>query len=87
MTPSLWTMLKHSMLLNPNTSELSMKQIIRLGNNRYIHLDTYGEYRETTLSKIVMTTLVLAIAAITAGAMVGLDITNIKTTPTQHQTK
>jgi hypothetical protein len=45
-----------------------MKQIIRLGNNRYIHLDTYGEYRETTLSKIVMTTLVLAIAAITAGA-------------------
>jgi hypothetical protein len=34
-----------------------------------------------------MTTFVLAIAAITAGAMVGIDITNIKTTPTQHQTK
>jgi hypothetical protein len=64
-----------------------MKQIIRLGNNRYIHLDTYGKYRETTLSKIVMTTLVLAIAAITAGAMVGIDITNINRTPTQHQTK
>jgi hypothetical protein len=64
-----------------------MKQIIHLGSNRYIHLDTYGEYRESSLSKIVMTTFVIAIAAITAGAMVGLDITNIKTTPTQHQTK
>jgi hypothetical protein len=64
-----------------------MKQIIHLGSNRYIHLDTYGEYRESPLSKLVMTTFVIAIAAITAGAMVGLDITNIKTTPTQHQTK
>jgi hypothetical protein len=64
-----------------------MKQIIRLGSNRYIHLDTYGEYKDTTLSKIVMTTLVLAIAAITAAAMVGIDITNINLTPTQHQTK
>jgi len=64
-----------------------MKHIIKLGNNRYIHLDTYSEYHETTLSKIVMTILVLIIASITAGAMVGIDITNIKPTPTQHQTK
>jgi hypothetical protein len=64
-----------------------MKQIIHLGSNRYIHLDTYGEYRESPLSKLVMTTFVIAIAAITAGAMVGLDITNIKITPTQQQTK
>jgi hypothetical protein len=64
-----------------------MKQIIRFSSNRYIHLDTYGEYRESPLSKFVMTTFVLAIAAITAGAMVGIDITNIKPTPTQHQTK
>jgi GTPase len=68
-------------------SGTTMKQIIRLGNNRYIHLDTYGEYRETTLSKIVMTTFVIAIAAITAGAMVGIDITNINRTPTQQQSK
>ena len=80
-------MLKQITLPNPNASNLIMKQIIRLGNNRYIHLDTYGEYQEATLFNIVMTTLVLAIAAITAGAMVGIDITNIKTTPTQHQTK
>ena len=64
-----------------------MKQIIRLGSNRYIHLDTYGEYRESPLSKLVMTTFVIAIAAITAGAIVGIDITNINTTPTQQQTK
>ena len=64
-----------------------MKQTTRLGINRYIHLASYGEYKETPLAKFVMTTFVLAIAAITAGAMVGIDITNIKPTPTQHQTK
>jgi hypothetical protein len=64
-----------------------MKQIIRLGSNRYIHLDTYGEYKESPLSKFVITTFVIAIAAITAGAIVGIDITNINTTPTQQQTK
>ena len=64
-----------------------MKHIIPLGNNRYIHLDTYGEYNESPLSKLVMTTFVIVIAAITAGAMVGIDITNINRTPTQHQAK
>jgi hypothetical protein len=64
-----------------------MKHITKLGSNRYIHLDTYGEYRESPLSKLIMTTFVIAIAAITAGAMVGIDITNIKPTPTQHQAK
>ena len=64
-----------------------MKRITKLGSNRYIHLDTYGEYSESTLSKLAMTAIVLATAAITAGAIVGIDITNIKPTPTQHQTK
>ena len=64
-----------------------MKRITRLGSNRYIHLDTYGEYNESPLSKLAMITIVLATAAITAGAIVGIDITNIKPTPTQHQTK
>jgi hypothetical protein len=61
-----------------------MKHITKLGNNRYIHLDSYGEYR-SSISKLLMTTFVLAIAAITAAAMVGIDITN--PTPTQHQSK
>ena len=64
-----------------------MKRITKLGSNRYIHLDTYGEYSESTLSKLAMTAIVLATAAITAGAIVGIDITNIKPTPTQHQIK
>ena len=64
-----------------------MKRITKLSNNRYIHLDTYGEYNESPLSKLAMITIVLATAAITAGAIVGIDITNINTTPTQHQTK
>jgi beta-lactamase regulating signal transducer with metallopeptidase domain len=64
-----------------------MKHITKLSNNRYIHLDSYGEYRESPLSKLVMTTFVLVIAAITAGAMVGIDITNINRAPTQQQTK
>jgi hypothetical protein len=61
-----------------------MKHITKLGNNRYIHLDSYGECR-SSISKLLMTTFVLAIAAITAGAIVGIDITN--PTPTQHQSK
>ena len=64
-----------------------MKRITKLSNNRYIHLDTYGEYNESPLSKLAMITIVLATAAITAGAIVGIDITNIKPTPTQQQTK
>jgi hypothetical protein len=62
-----------------------MKHITKLGNNRYIHLDTYGEY-QSSISKLLMTTFVLAIAGMTAAAMVGIDITDIKS-PTQHQTK
>jgi hypothetical protein len=51
-----------------------MKHITKLGNNRYIHLDSYGEYR-SSISKLLMTTFVLAIAGMTAAAMVGIDIT------------
>jgi hypothetical protein len=64
-----------------------MKQIIRLGNNRYIHLDSYPSLPSLNAEhfKFVMTILVLAIAGMTAAAMVGIDITN--PTPTQHQSK
>ena len=75
-----------NILLNIPTATNTMKHITKLGNNRYIHLDSYGEYR-SSISKLLMATFVLAIAAITAGAMVGIDITNINPTPTQHQSK
>ena len=63
-----------------------MKQIIRIGNNRYIHLDLGEKYR-SSITKLLVPALVIAIAAITAGAIVGIDITNIQPMPTQHQTK
>ena len=63
-----------------------MKDIIPLGSNRYIHLDLGKKYR-SSLTKLLVPTFVIAIAAITAGAIVGIDITNIQSMPTQHQTK
>ena len=75
-------------LLTAVTSLLQtdMKDIIPLGNNRYIHLDLGEKYR-LPITKLLVPTLVLTIAAITAGAMVGIDITNIQPMPTQQQTK
>jgi ABC-type amino acid transport system permease subunit len=64
-----------------------MKRITKLGNNRYIHMDLDTSRKHpfyVAFLNGVMTTFVLAIAAITAGAMVGIDITNIKPTPTQQ---
>ena len=63
-----------------------MKDIISLGNNRYIHLDL-GEKYHSSITKLLVPTLVIAIASITAGAIVGIDITTIQPMLTQHQTK
>jgi hypothetical protein len=63
-----------------------MKHIIPLGNNRYIHVDLYKEYRPPII-KILVPLFVTIIAAMTAGAIVGIDVTNIQLTPTQQQTK
>jgi hypothetical protein len=63
-----------------------MKDIIPLGNNRYIHLDLGEKYRSPFI-KLLLPTLVIAIASITASAIVGIDITNIQPIPTQQQTK
>jgi hypothetical protein len=59
-----------------------MKRTVRLSPGHFVHLDSYYVSRETRLSKICMTALTLAIAALTAGAVVGMDITN--PTPTKH---
>ena len=54
-----------------------MKHTTKLGPNRYIRLDSYGESRETRRLNILCTMLVIAISVMTAGAMVGVDITNL----------
>jgi len=54
-----------------------MQHTTRLGRNRYIRLDSYGASRETRRFNFLCTLLVMAITVMTAGAMVGVDITNI----------
>lgn len=63
-----------------------MKHIIPLRNNRYIHmdLDTRKQPLYVTFLNSVLTVFVVSIAAITVGAMVGLDITKTQSTPTQQ---
>jgi beta-lactamase regulating signal transducer with metallopeptidase domain len=59
-----------------------MKHTVRLEPGRFVHLDSYYASHETRLSKICVAALTLIIAALTAGAVVGMDITN--QTPTQQ---
>ena len=58
-----------------------MKQIVYLGNNRYVHLDSYGESSKTrTVSQVLSVAFVFVIACVTVPALVGIDITNINST-------
>jgi len=58
-----------------------MKQIIRLGINRYIHLDSYQRDVQELPSIVNIAgnclafVLVAAISAVTTAAMLGVDIT------------
>jgi len=59
-----------------------MKHIVPLGNNRYIHMDSYrGTTGSHPLEPFIVGFLVVAISAITAGALLGNDITKA---PTVH---
>jgi hypothetical protein len=60
-----------------------MKHTTKLGPGRYIRLDSYGESRETRRFNILCTLVVIAIACMTAGAMVGADITNLNPQQTE----
>ena len=62
-----------------------MKTIYSMGKGKYITLDSYGESRETRRFNILCTLFVIAITVMTAGAMVGVDITNINP-QTNHDT-
>ena len=58
-----------------------MKHIYRYKDKGYVHMDSYPENHEThadLIVKIIMATVGITIAAITAGAMVGVDITDPK---------
>jgi hypothetical protein len=64
-----------------------MKHITKLGPNHYIHLDSYGTKPMSALSRFLCTTFVLLIATMTAGAMVGIDVTNINSYTNQEKLK
>ena len=59
-----------------------MKRICFLGKGRYIHLDSYGESRETRRWSVAIALFSLVITTITATALVGVDITD--PSPKQH---
>ena len=64
-----------------------MKHTTRLERNRYIRLDSYGESRETRRTNFICALFVIAITCMTAGAMVGVDITNINPQNNAHTTR
>lgn len=60
-----------------------MKQIISLGKGKFVHLDSYGESRETRRGDIIVAAFAIIITTITVGAALGIDITSPNSTP-QH---
>lgn len=59
-----------------------MKRIVSLGNNRYIHMDSYiGSNSAHPLEPFIVGFIVVAMSALTAGALLGNDITKV---PTVH---
>ena len=64
-----------------------MKRIIYLGGNKFVHLDSYNASNETRIVNVLSTLFVIAIAAMTAGAMLGVDITQFNSQQTQHETR
>lgn len=52
-----------------------MKHIVRLNRNQYVHLDSYGE-TSNFVGNVLIGIFVIGIAVITAGAMLGVDVTN-----------
>lgn len=62
-----------------------MKHIVKLGVNRYLHLDSY-ETHETPLSNVLVGIFAVIIAALTIGAMAGVDILNPSQPTNVHRT-
>lgn len=61
-----------------------MKHIVKLDLNKYVHLDSYGSTSDF-VGNVLVAIFVTAIAAITAGAMLGVDVSNPSPVPTVTQ--
>ena len=68
------------------TSTTHMKQIIKLGEGKYIQLDSYGERSAHPLEPFIVGFFVTAIATITVGAVLGTDVTKLIQMP-NHSTQ
>jgi len=64
-----------------------MKRIVKLGANKFIQLDSYGSQHETPVANFLVGLFAIAIAALTIGGALGVDITKINTTQPQHETR
>jgi len=64
-----------------------MKRIVKLGANKFIQLDSYGSQYETPVANFFVGLFVIAIAALTVGGALGVDITKINTTQPQHEAR
>jgi hypothetical protein len=65
-----------------------MKHVVKLKDKEYIHLDSYGESNVShRVGQALCVTVVMIIAALTAGAILGVDISNPSPVQTQHETR
>lgn len=62
-----------------------MKHVVRLGQNKFIVLDSYDESSKNRLGSIAIALLALLLATISGAALVGVDLTKINPQAT-HQT-
>jgi hypothetical protein len=60
-----------------------MKQIIKLDEGKYVHLDSYGKPSVNHLETFFAFCMVLGISAITVGALFGNDVTKMMQSPNQ----
>lgn len=61
-----------------------MKRLYSMGRGKYVCMDSYPETHETRpVTSFLMTLFVLGTAVITAGAMLGIDVTS-PTTPHRY---
>jgi len=60
-----------------------MRRIHSLGDNKYVHLDSYPEtHKSNWVADLLITLLSVGLASMAIGAIIGVDITNPNATPT-----